>query len=156
MRRRPSLITAKESFYTLHPIPYTLVPDPCSTKSTTSWYAQLLSVVPVLNAFGIVRLVRCYCSQRCCSKKLPRKTHHERYTRCPSRRRCRRTSFPAYTRSRQAGRTLCRPVPHHRHHAFELHQLRPAPRLHPHPVQGAFAQSPHPRGLGAGGRQRAG
>ena len=58
--------------------------------------------------------------------------------------------FPSDARSCQAGRTLRRSVSHHRHHALQLHQLRPASRLHPDPVQGAIAESPHPRGLGAG------
>ena len=56
------------------------------------------------------------------------------------------------TRPRQAGCAFRRPVPHHRHHTFQLHQLRsPATlRLILHPVQGAQACSPlHSRSAGA-------
>src|SRR6202021_998167 len=62
-------------------------------------------------------------------------TDDERHARRTAFRGCRRTAFPPHTRSRQARRPLRRPVPHHRHHPRQLHQLRPPPRLHPHPVQ---------------------
>ena len=78
----------------------------------------------------------------------------ERYAWSFTCRWCRRTALPLDPRSRQARCPLCRPIPHHRHHPLQLHQLRPAPRLHPHPVQGALAQPPHPRRLGPGRRQR--
>ena len=60
------------------------------------------------------------------------------------RRRPGRTSLAADPRSRQARRSFRRNVPHHRHHAFQLHQLRSAPRLRSHPIQSAQPQSPHP------------
>ena len=55
--------------------------------------------------------------------------------------------YPADEGPRQAGRLLRRPVPHHRLHAQQLHQLRAAPHLHRHAVQVAVAQPPHPHGL---------
>ena len=65
----------------------------------------------------------------------------------------RRAALSAHPRPRQARRHLRRHLPHYRRHAVQLHQLQPAQRLYPHPVQGALAQSPHPRGL-ADRRQR--
>ena len=61
--------------------------------------------------------------------------------------RCRRASVPADPRPRQTGGVFRRALPHHRLHAEQLHQLRPAPHLHRHAIQVAVAQPPHPDGL---------
>ena len=59
----------------------------------------------------------------------------------------RRTALPADQGTRQAGRLFRRPVPDHRLHAEQLHQLRPAPDLHRAAVQVAVAQPPPAHGL---------
>ena len=80
----------------------------------------------------------------------------ERYSGRTSGGRSRRTAFSADARSSQAGSSLWRAVPHHRHHTFQLHQLRSAPGVHPDAVQGSVAEPAHPRrvdqrcGAGAG------
>ncbi len=54
-------------------------------------------------------------------------------------------ALSADPRSRQTGRALRRALPDHRYHSLQLHQLGPAQGIHPHPVQGALAESPCPR-----------
>src|SRR5580658_1682923 len=61
--------------------------------------------------------------------------------------RCGGTAVSTHARPGQAGSAVWRPLPHHRYHALQLHQLRPAPYLCPHPVQGAQPEPPHPRGM---------
>ena len=70
-----------------------------------------------------------------------------RYPRHPARRRRRRAPVSAHQGTREAGGLFRRAVPHHRLHAEQLHQLRPAAHLHRHAVQVALAQPAHPHGL---------
>ncbi len=72
---------------------------------------------------------------------------NERYARSIACGRSRRTALPPHARSRQTGRALRRPLPHHRYHSLQLHQLRPAQGFHPHSVQGSLSQPAHPRRL---------
>src|SRR5579859_1437845 len=69
-----------------------------------------------------------------------RRTFHDRYARCNRRSSCRwsgRAIVAAHARPRQARRAVRRRLPHHRHHAFQLHQLRSPPRLRSHAIQSA-------------------
>ena len=72
-----------------------------------------------------------------CSTSKPERYGYERYTGSLAGWRRGRAAVSAHARPRQACRHLRRHLPHHRRHAFQLRQLRPAPGLHPHPVQGA-------------------
>src|ERR1700693_5591955 len=72
---------------------------------------------------------------------------NERYSRGSFGGRRRGTALSSHSRSSQARGHLRWHLSHHRHHAFQLPELRPASRLHPYPVQGTVTQPAHPRGL---------
>ena len=81
---------------------------------------------------------------------------YERHSWSIACRRGRRAAVSTDAGPGQAGGAVWRALPHHRHHAFQLHQLRAAPGVRPHAVQGAVAEPAHPRrvdgdcGAGAG------
>src|SRR5262249_1868072 len=72
----------------------------------------------------------------------PRRQRHsdEGHSRSPACRRCRRASLSAYSRPGETSRDVRWHLPHYRHHAFQLPQLGPAPRLHSHAIQGTLTE----------------
>src|SRR5690348_4587655 len=71
----------------------------------------------------------------------------ERYLGSASGGGSRGTLIPSHPRSGQAGGHVWRYLSHHRCHAFELRELRSAPRLHSYPIQSPVLEPAYPRRL---------
>src|SRR3569833_827041 len=78
---------------------------------------------------------------------------HAKYSGIDTRRRPGFSIKAAHPLARQTRRALRRQIPHHRFSAVQLPQFRHPPHRGAHAIQGAFADPPHPAGLGISARR---